>query len=75
MKNKILTIIILLILLSIFTIFVFAYKNKYEVLNVKSADQITVDINHNGTVDSDEVICIDKIESFEYEPDEKFYQK
>ena len=75
MKNKILTIIILLILLSIFTIFVFAYKNKYEVLNVKSADRITVDINHNGTVDSDEVICIDKIESFEYEPDENFYNQ
>ena len=75
MKNKILTIIFLITLLFIFILFVSLYKNKYEVLDVLSADKITVDFNHNGIADPEETVCVKGIESFEYETDDKFFKK
>ena len=72
MKNF-LSITILIIFLGIFCVFVFSYKNKYEVIEVISANKLAVDINNNGITDNGEIICIDGIESFSLEPDEQFY--
>ena len=69
-KNSILTIIILAILLIVFCIFVSVCKNKYEILDVISADIISADLNHNGIVDSGETICISGIKSFSPDSDD-----
>lgn len=73
MKNRILTIFILIFLAVIFTVFVHGYKNKYEVIDIISADRIVADLNHNGIKDEGETICIKGIESFN--TDEEFYKK
>jgi len=75
MKNKILTIIFLILLLIVFGIFVSGYKNKYEVIDVISADRIVVDLNRNGTLDNDEIVCVSGIESFEKEPEAEFIKR
>ena len=74
MKNKVITTIFLIIILLIFALFVFSYKNKYEVIDVISANVLVLDFNHNGISDNGEVVCVSNIESFEYGHDDKFYK-
>lgn len=75
MKNKILTIIFLILLFAVFTTFVYSYKSKYEVIDVLSANMLVLDLNRNGIADNNETVCIHGIESFQSEPDEKFLNK
>ena len=75
MRDKILTILLLVILLGIFIRCVSEYKNKYEVLDVKSSDIISVDLNHNGIADNDEAVCVYGVEGFEFEPDMSVFSK
>ena len=75
MKKNVLTIIFLILLLAVFCVFVSGYKNKYEVIDVISADRIIVDFNRNGAFDNGEAVCIQGIESFEQEPDIDFMKK
>jgi len=75
MKNNILTIIFLILLLAVFGILVSGCKNRYEVLDVFSADSLIVDFNRNGAFDNGETVCIAGIDSFEKEPDDEFIKK
>lgn len=75
MKNKIITIIILILLLVVFGIFVSGYKNKYEVIDVISANRIIADFNRNSAPDNGETVCISGTESFENEPDSQFLKR
>ena len=75
MKDKILTIIFLILLFAVFTAFVCSYKSKYEVIDVLSANMLVLDLNRNGIADNNETVCIHGIESFQSEPDEKFLNK
>ena len=75
MKNKILTIIILVLLFCIFASFVYSYKSKYEVIDVMSADMLVLDFNRNGVADNNETVCIYGVDSFEPEPDKDYSSK
>lgn len=75
MKNNIFTITILILILIVFGIFVSGYKNKYEVIEIISADRVVVDFNRNGAVDNNEIVCIFGIDSFEKEPESEFVKK
>ena len=68
MKNRILAVTFLIFLLSVFTVIVSGYKNKYEVIEVLGADKIVLDFNKNGITDSGETVCINGVSSFEKEP-------
>ncbi len=68
MKNRILAVTFLIFLLSVFAVIVSGYKNKYEVIEILSADKIVLDFNKNGIADNGETVCINEISSFEREP-------
>ena len=74
MKDKIFTILFLIIIVLFFSIFIYGYKNKYEVIDVISANRIVADLNHNGIKDEGETICINSVESFNPD-DDTFYKK
>lgn len=68
MKKKILTVAFLIFLLTVFIVIIYGYKNKYEVIDILSADKIIIDFNRNGVADNGETVCINEISSFEKEP-------
>ncbi|MBR1620160.1 DUF1669 domain-containing protein [bacterium] len=68
MKKKILTVAFLIFLLTVFIVIIYGYKNKYEVIDILSADKIVLDFNKNGIADNGETVCINEISSFEKEP-------
>lgn len=72
MKNLIVT-IFLIGILSAFLFFVVNAEKTKEVLEIYTPTKIGIDINQNKTISSEEVFCIDGIESFSLEPSEKFY--
>ena len=75
MKDKILTIIFLILLFAVFIVFVCSYKSKYEVIDVLSANVLVLDLNRNGIADNNEIVCIQGVESFENEQDEEFLKR
>ncbi len=72
MKNIIIT-IFLIGILSVFLIFITETEKTKEVLEIYTPTKIGVDIDKNKTISNDEIFCIDGIESFSLEPNEKFY--
>lgn len=75
MKNKIFTIFLLFLILFVFGLLVSNYKDKHEVIGIKSSTEIIIDFNNNGSADNEENVCIDNIESFSLEPQDTFYKK
>ncbi len=67
MKNRIFTVTFLIFILSVFAVIVSGYKNKYEVIDILSADKIILDFNKNRIADNGETVCINGISSFEKE--------
>lgn len=74
MKN-ILTISLLIVLLLLFGIFVHFSKVSHEVIEVLSPSKFVIDMNDNKIKDTDEIFCIDGIESFSLESNDKFIEK
>ena len=74
MKNHI-TAIFLIILCVIFSVFTYWYNNSKNVLNIYSPTKIGVDLNNNRIIDTDEVVCVDNIETFSLEPTDEFVEK
>ncbi len=69
MKNT-LTIILLLILMTAFTIFIHLSKISHEVTEILSPVKVAVDINNNKVKDNSEIFCSSVIEIFSRKPDE-----
>ena len=72
MKDLI-TSIILLTLLGIFSAFVINYNNTKEVLRVLTPTKFEIDLNNNKTIERDEIVCIDNTEAFSLESSDEFY--
>lgn len=73
--KKHLTALLLIILFIIFSLFIIINGRTKTVLNVIAPDKISVDMNNDKSTDSNEVLCVDGIETFSLEPDDKFYEK
>lgn len=63
MKEK-LTATIIVILLCAFLIFLYNLNNRQKVLNIKTATQITIDLNGNNIADDNETVCIPNVSSY-----------
>lgn len=74
MKN-LFTIILLLVLMTVFGVFIHLSKISHEVVDVISPTKIVVDVNQNKVSDNNEIYCISGIESFSLEPSDKFVAK
>lgn len=73
--KKHLTASLLIILFIVFALFIHIHSRTKTVLSVITPDKIAVDMNNDKSTDSNEIICIDGIETFSLEPDDKFYNK
>lgn len=73
--KKHLTASLLIILFIVFALFIHINSRTKTVLRVITPDKIAVDMNNDKSTDSNEIICIDGIETFSLEPDDKFYNK
>lgn len=73
--KKHLTASLLIILFIVFALFIHINSRTKTVLSVITPDKIAVDMNNDKSTDSNEIICIDGIETFSLEPDDKFYNK
>lgn len=73
--KKLYTAIILILILAIFSIFVYQNGKTKEVLSVISPIKIGIDLDNNKIITQNEIICIADIESFSLEPTEEFVNK
>ncbi len=64
MKKKLLTSALLIIIFSLFSLYLIKNSEKHEVLEVYSPLKFAIDLNNNKRIDSDEVICIPEIKTF-----------
>lgn len=62
-------------MLSAFSIFIIETQKTKEVLSVITPTKLGVDINNNRSLDRNEIICIDGVESFSLEPSAEFFNK
>lgn len=73
--KKHLTALLIITLFTAFSLFIVLTCRTKTVLNVITPNKIAVDMNNDKSTDNNEIICIDEIESFSLEPDDKFYEK
>ncbi len=73
--KKFFTIFTLLLVLLLFGIFIHFSKISHEVLEIINPSMFVIDMNDNKVKDNNEVICLDKIESFSTNPSDKFVEK
>lgn len=73
MKNFF-TSLILILLLLVFSVFNIEHGKSKEVLEVFSPTKIGIDFNDDRIINSDEIICIEDIESFSLTPTDKFVE-
>lgn len=64
--------IIIIILFLLFSIYIYKSNLKKEVLEIISPTQIVIDTNNNKIKDSNEIFCVNGIESFSLKPSEEF---
>ncbi len=67
MKNKLITIIILITIFILFYFFVSSYKKYNIVLQVITPTQLIIDFNNNAIADNGETVCISDIDSISTE--------
>lgn len=70
--KKYITILLLLLLLVTFITFILSSTRTKEVLDVITPTKIGIDINKNKNIDSNEIFCINNIETFSLEPTIEF---
>lgn len=74
MKN-IFAAILLILSFCLFSIFIFINMQTKTVLSVDTPTKINIDLDNDKIKDSNELVCIEGIESFSTEPDDKFISK
>lgn len=73
--KKIITAFILLTMLGIFSTFIIQTEKRNEVLKVFTPTKLGIDINKNKTIESNEIFCIENIETFSSEPNTRAFNK
>lgn len=73
--KKYITILLLLLLLGAFITFSLSTTRTKEVLDIITPTKIGIDINKNRYIDSNEIFCIDNIDTFSLEPTTEFINK
>lgn len=69
------TAILLILFCIIFSIFIYWHNNTKNILKIYTPTKIGIDTNKNKIIESDEVICVDNIETFSLEPPDEFVTK
>ncbi len=75
MIKKHLTALLLITLFGSFSLFIILNSRTKTVLNVITPSKLTIDMDNSKTADSNEMICVEGIDTFSLEPDDKFYSK
>ena len=73
--KKIFTYIFLIFALAGFSFYIYKSQISNEVIDIITPTKIVIDTNHNKQRDSDEIYCVDNVESFSLEPSEDFINK
>ncbi len=66
---------LLVILLSVFSTFIYEKGKSKEVLSVITPTKFAIDLNNDRTIDNNEIICLEGIESFSLSPSDDFVKK